>query len=453
MEITNLTAFDQCIRTHFSLLMCFALPEDRLPISNPLSSASQSIAYLQRGLDSASLSNPFLKGRIRLCKIDGAYTGGIEAVLDAGAQSPQVLVKDLTLAIPCFEELSNRGFPLKYFDPELLLPQPAHNVDDGHVFKLQANIISGGLILCATAHHSFMDAQGLAVVIQQFGTHLVAGQAAPKLSAESIDRSRLFLEYPPNQPIKWASDVIRSEMPPQSELSRHPGVTGRMFRCSESAMKELKDKVWGLLTNSNDWVSTADALSAFVWICVTLARHNGTHDSQKHLYIYPNVRAKFKTPLPKSYVGNCVLSCGVHRQVSQLFACLADKAMFETIIASVAIDVRRALIRLDADRMREHVEAMYQYSNHRYNLGGGEFPLDHMGISSLYDLAIYSVDFGGILGKTAAVRLPDNQTNGMALVLPKSPEDSLEYCLWLEDESMQRLMKNPFWNELFTPVD
>lgn len=78
--------------------------------------------------------------------------------------------------------------------------------------------------------------------------------------------------------------------------------------------------------------------------------------------------------------------------------------------------------------------------------------MDHMGISSLFDLATYSVDFGGILAKAAAVRLPDNQADGMSLILPKSSEDSLEYCLWLEDDSMQHLMRNPFWNELFTPV-
>lgn len=35
-------------------------------------------------------------------------------------------------------------------------------------------------------------------------------------------------------------DDIRSEMPPQFELAKNPGVTGQMFRCSGAAMKELK---------------------------------------------------------------------------------------------------------------------------------------------------------------------------------------------------------------------
>lgn len=96
---------------------------------------------------------------------------------------------------------------------------------------------------------------------------------------------------------------------------------------------------------------------------------------------------------------------------------------------------------------------MYHYSNHRYKIGDGKFSVDEMGISSLYDLATYSVDLGGILGKAAAVRLPDNQMDGMSYILPESSnDDSLEYCLWLEDNSMQRLMKHPVWNELFTPA-
>ncbi len=127
-------------------------------------------------------------GRTRLCKVNGAYTESIEAVLDAGAPSPRVSVKDLTHAYPSFGELSICKFPLKYFDAKVVLPQPADDVDDGQIFTLQANFISGGLILCAMSHHSFVDAQGLAVLVQQLGAHLVAGQAAPRLSAESIDR-------------------------------------------------------------------------------------------------------------------------------------------------------------------------------------------------------------------------------------------------------------------------
>ena len=464
VEVTHLTVFDQCIRNHFSLLMCFALPEDKLPILDPSSSASQTIAHLQRGLDYACLSSPFLKGRIRLCKVNGAYTGSIEAVLDAGAPSPRVSVKDLTHAYPSFGELSICKFPLKYFDAKVMLPQPADDVDDGQIFKLQANFISGGLILCAMSHHSFVDAQGLAVLVQQLGAHLVAGQAAPRLSAESIDRSPLFMGFPPSQPIGWASDCVSSEMSPQSGLARNPGVTGQMFRCSITAMKELKAKVMGLLTNSDDWVSTTDALSAFIWICVTIARHNSANDSQKLLYIFLNGRAKFENPLPETYVGNCVLTGGIDRKASQLLACSTvanaysessrpDKARFEETVGSIAVDIRRTIIRCGADRIREHIEAMYHQQNHGYNSGNGKFPVDQMGISSLFDLATYSVDLGGMLGKAAAVRIPDNQADGMSLILPKGPGDSLEYCLWLEDDSMQRLMKNPFWNELFTPVN
>ena len=463
VEVTHLTVFDQCIRTHFSLLMCFALPEEKLPISDPSSAASQTTAHLQRGLDSLCLSIPFLKGRIRPCRINGAYTGSIEAVLDAGAPSPRIFVKDLTLAHPSFEALSVRGFPLEYFGAGVVLPQSANSVDDGQIFKLQANIISGGLILSVMAHHSFVDAQGLAVMIQQLGTHAVSGQAAPKLSAESIDRSPLFLGFPSDQPIKWARDLVPSEMPLETEPVRNTGVTGKIFRCSVTALKELQGKVLGLLGDTDVWVSTTDALSAFIWICVALARHDGTRDSEKFLHFYLNGRAKFKKPLPKSFVGNCVLECVVWRKTSQLFACSTaadtgsmgacpDKAKFEETVASIAVDVRRAIIKCDADRFREHIEAMYHYLDHRYNVGDGNFPVDHLGISSLFDLETYSVDFGGLLDKTSAVRLPDSQGNGMSLILPKGPASSLEYCLWLEDQSMQRLTNNPIWNELFTPV-
>lgn len=400
----------------------------------------------------------------RLCKVNGAYTGSVEAVLDAGDPSPRVFIKDLTQAYPSFEELSIRRFPVKYFDAEVMLPRPADGVDDGQILKLQANFISGALILCAMVHHSFADAQGLAVIVEQLGVHLVAGQAAPKLSAESIDRSPLFMKFPPDQPIKWARDHVRSEMSPQFELAKNPGVTGQIFRCSFAAMKELKAQVSGLLTNSDGWISTTDALSAFIWICVTFACHDGAHDSQKWLHFFLNGRAKFENPLPNSYVGNCVLACQVVRQASQLLArsraadeCSEggwpDRTKFEEIIASIAVDIRREIIRCDEDRIREHIEAIYHYSDIRYNVGGGKFPVDHMGISSLFDLATYSVDLGGILGKAAAVRLPDNQVDGMSFILPKSSEDSLDYCLWLEDDSMQRLMKNPVWNELFTPIE
>lgn len=207
-----------------------------------------------------------------------------------------------------------------------------------------------------------------------------------------------------------------------------------------------------------------DTLSAFIWICVAFARHDGAQDSQKYLHVFLNGRVRFENLLPKTYIGNCVLACEAVREASQLFASYTtaadacsegawpDRRKFEETIASIAVDVRRAIIRCDAGHIREHIEAMYHCANHRFNVGGGKFSMDHMGISSLFDLATYSVDFGGILAKAAAVRLPDNQADGMSLILPKSSEDSLEYCLWLEDDSMQHLMRNPFWNELFTPV-
>lgn len=189
-------------------------------------------------------------------------------------------------------------------------------------------------------------------------------------------------------------------------------------------MKELKAKVMGLLTNSDDWVSTTDALSAFIWICVTIASHDGADDSQTLLYVFLNGKAKLENPLPKTYVGNCVLTGEIFRKASTVANAYSesswpDKARFEESIGSIAADIRRTIIMCGADRIREHIEAMYHQQNHRYNLGNGKFPVDQMGISSLFDMATYSVDLGGMLGKAAAVRIPDNEADWMSFILPK----------------------------------
>lgn len=74
--------------------------------------------------------------------------------------------------------------------------------------------------------------------------------------------------------------------------------------------------------------------------------------------------------------------------------------------------MRRAIIRCNAGHIREHIAAIYDYSNHGYNIRNSKFSVDYMGRSSLSDLAKYLVEFGGVPGQAAAVRLPDNQVDG-----------------------------------------
>ena len=126
------------------------------------------------------------------------------------------------------------------------------------VAGFQLTFIPGGMILTVNIHHFAMDVTGTSGLVHQLAAHcysLEHGTSPPTWDASLIDRCRFI---PP--PIPEGAMVDPQLSPP-----RHPdwlSCAWLLFHIPPSKVAELKSLA---MPTDGSWVSTYDAVSAFLW--------------------------------------------------------------------------------------------------------------------------------------------------------------------------------------------
>ncbi|KAM0722884.1 hypothetical protein Q7P37_001082 [Cladosporium fusiforme] len=424
----------QLLPIYTQICFCFSITDDSIYL--------QLIETLEAALEKLHAAFPWLAGRV---VNEGAITGntGVFKIKSLGSQN-RLLVKDIRddSSFPSMEVLRRTRFPINALDQSILAPRDTqidtNNSDPPEVLLVQATLIKGGLILTFLGQHQAMDGIGQDQIIRLFSKacrnedftseERLLGNLAPGNDIPLLDAS---CELPSN----LDHQIMRPQSSP-SESQESPAVcTWANFSFPSSSLETLKTTANA--TSTSKFVSTDDALTAFIWRSVTsarLARLSPTTPSTLARAV--DVRSLFGiSQMYPGFLQNMTYNtCTFQELVEMPLGVLASKLRFK-------IDPETSTLAHDTRSLATLLANSPEKSSVSFaaclNWGSDVF------FSSWTKMKAYEYDFGPGLGRAEAVRRTrSHTTEGLMYLMPKAPNGGIELVMCLSEDDMGMLRGN-----------
>ena len=400
---------------------------------------------LSRGLERLSASFPWTAGQI-INEGAGRGSSGVFKIIPF-ERSPQLVTKDLKddSSVPSLEAMRKASFPFSMLDEGIICPRNTFQDSSDEskpvpVFLVQATFIEGGLILSFTASHRAMDMTGQAQVIDLI-SKACGNKAFTDEEIRSGNLSRRHLiplldNYVPSdelakQMIK--SDADNSALENTDEAApQSPKNLWAYFSFNSSSLEMLKSSATDSILSG--YVSTDDALTAFVWQCVMRAR-------------LPRLDRIVRCTLARAvdvrrYLNVSPTYPGLIQNMS--FHNLAIEELLKAPLGTVSSNLRSSVDPQTSDlafrtrALATYMENFPGKSNISF-VAGLDLSVDLM-LSSWAKPDCYNLDFNLGLGKPVAVRRPRfTPVESLVYFMPKSLDGEIVVALGLREEDMNRL--------------
>lgn len=415
--------------------------------------------FVRRTVD----AKPYLSGYIMPAK--RKRVGAVEVRFSDRdfLEYPGVSVRHLTHdEVPFnYSQLDQAGLPPSTMKPELVsaLTESADE-EAAPVFRVQANVVDGGIIVSLYLHHCVSDGTGAGLLISgsiltdsgAFDRYLGDREPTASLSVrlrefanlKSVHRKQLSFSFPNqinNRSLKCKKIKAHPEEP---EPVRVQG-RGCVVAFSLQKLAELK----ALLETQADssFITQNDALQALLWHSMVKARVPSLANKEaiaiSKLLIPINIRGKLEKPLPESYFGTAIDFATAQLSLDHLTDA-SPPAMIQT-----AIEIRRAINAVDEPYIRQAI-ALARYpeaTNDVRDLQASNMDRAHgadMYVTSWEKLDCYEATFDLGLGRPDWVRKPWSKDPGSCIVLPfDSRKDYLEVVIQMTAPDMDRLLQDP----------
>jgi hypothetical protein len=199
-------------------------------------------------------------------------------------EKPGIILKDLrgTAGMPSSEDLKQSQYSMNLLDEDVFAScktfTSGRKPTSAPAFLIQANLISHGLILTFVAQHNTMDMTGQAHVIFLF-SKACCGEpfTVEELSSGNAVRHNII----PLLDDSWApgpelepfirKDEEKERPPITTEVTRPVICTWAYLNFSGPSLERLKSKAHESV-KLPEYISTDDAITAFIWQAVTRAR-------------------------------------------------------------------------------------------------------------------------------------------------------------------------------------
>lgn len=307
----------------------------------------------------------------------------------------QLLFKDLSHALPPFEELRDAGFVPSAFRDELVLPDNTFPPLPADVLIAQANFIEGGCILATNFHHCCLDGVGVMVALKAWAEscryfqgdrsatcnwldpesfnhslpvilHELEGYARP---AHEVDPGVWgFLPFlPPEEPfenhVSGTFKTEKSDLPKKNALPPAPmfphrfvwppppvqfSLSTTMFLIPPENVQRLREEVIADPCAGGAIKSISDIVQAFFWRSAIKARYRVAKelrgetfgpDEISVLELPVDGRPYFSALLPSSYMGSMLILNRPNMAVEELCSP-------ETSIGRIAYLIREATAKI-----------------------------------------------------------------------------------------------------------
>ncbi|RDL31466.1 Uncharacterized protein BP5553_09675 [Venustampulla echinocandica] len=433
------------LNIYTQISLCFLVPD--------ASSHAAIIETLTSGLERLSASFPWLAGQV-VNEGSGEGNSGTFKIKTLG-EVPPLVVKDLRHdpSMPTMDALRQANFPFRMLDENIIAPRntlrgsPNESAPDPKpVFLLQANFITGGLLVTFVGQHNAMDMTGQGQIIHLFSK---ACRNEPftseELSSGNLDRRSLIRllddSYKPGSELALQIVKPASVHPISNDTSSQPAAPPPPPKCtwtyitfppdSLAALKSLATKT---ITLPSGYISTDDALSAFIWQSVIRARLPRLGPiAESTLARAINVRSYFG--VPETYAG-LMQNMTYHTSTLQNLA--------EEPLGSVASQLRSALDSKTSN-LGHHTRSLATFLDRTPDKSTISFAatLDlsaDLMLSSWAKLNCYELDFNLGLGKPESVRRPQfNAFESLVYLMPKALDGEIAVAICLRDGDMARL--------------
>lgn len=426
---------------HIQMVVCFPLAET--------ADKSEIIADLENGLKTLTQVFPFLNKQVVLEHDTGS------AVTTSGTHklAPRENANELLLRVnqlddhfPSYKQISKSRAPASMLNGNVLAPMK--NIPDRCDFSapqpvlvIQANFVTGGLLLCFAAMHNALDGSAVGQLIRHFATACRGEKISDAdIEAGNLARPNLFPPLRPGEPSHDHSAIHSKCDPSPPEISDSQPAPWTYFGFSAAKLAQLKMEASRKPSTASDcsWVSTNDALSALIWRAIVTARLPKLKlDSTSLLVRVVNGRKWVQPAVPDRYMGNCLVDA---------YSRLPARDLAQTLhISDIAVLLRTTLSAIDEHRLRSFV-SLLQAEPDKRNINRVRAPETDVLISSWAALPIYPSDFGARLGKPEFVRRP---TSGPVVsdvfIMPCNRAGDIDVAICEKADDLERLKADPVW--------
>lgn len=456
-HIVHLSSIEQVMPRAY-IRVCLAY---RVPSEEHLQSAIERLRTRVRKIVDAK---PYLSGHVTDVKLPNQEVGRAEIRFTTHGylKYPAVEVRTLLNSDGSqieYDELDREGLPPSRLRPEdvsALLP----NVDPSilaPVFRIQANIVKGGLIVSIYLHHCISDGTGLDLITtgDVMNDENTFHRPDPSDTGPSLEHElKVFALY--KTKIRQELSYVPSDLPNTRNLRgrlldgpvRPMNAPGRgcVVMISSHKISSLLDQYNEMDARDQSPTHTKNSLlMAMLWRHMTRARrpsieHN-TNVKTSSLLIPVDVRRKLQRPLLPSYFGAAVDSAKAE---------LALDALTESdgmSLREVSHTVRESIAKVDDSFVREAI-ALANSGDRRIDVTDLQAScMDRatgadMYITSWLRLRTYASDLGMGLGGPDWVRKPWSRDPGSCIILPQKSEnpDYYEVVVQMTKMDMERLL-------------
>jgi hypothetical protein len=362
-----------------------------------------------------------------------------------------------------YNMIMKRKAPMDELDGELFSPKQDLSAlydlarTPEPVMVLQLNYLKGGVVLTFAAAHNAMDMNGLGKFIEFFGK-VSKGESLTKeeMGWGNSDRTNIvkllgpgeveldhsmFVAEPENKRRELKND---GHAPAKARWAYVRFTKEKLARMKEMAAPRHSQMSSDRGGSLNEWISTDDAISSFIWQHITLARLprlSQKTSSSSTFRRAVNGRRLLEPPISSSYMGHMIFS--TWNSVS-----LPD---FTTLaLPEIASALRKELNRMNDYSIRSFLTFIHRHKNKRpINYASGlELASQDLLLSSGAGLVVYHVDFGYPLGMPECVRRPQwSSVEGVVYLMPKMRNGDLDAAICLGEDDWMKLKEDQIWNE------
>ncbi|KID83809.1 Acetyltransferase [Metarhizium guizhouense ARSEF 977] len=402
------------------------------------------INTLRNGLDKLAESFPWLAGHVIN---EGASEGVTGTYRIIPTDKIPLVVKDLRddASAPTMGAMRQARFPFSMLDESAIAPCMTINMpgipiglvdDHGPVFAVQANFIQGGLVLTIVGQHNAMDMVGQNNIIKWLSRACHGDVfSQDELAVGNMDKSQsvqlLDASWEPGAEIEH--QLLKPPVAAE-ESTKSPGTPPRLswsyVNFPPASLKALKSEATATKPANSAFVSTDDAVCAFIWDM--------------------SLPSPGKPPPRRRKYDLC--ACHRWALTNMTYNRSSIGAVGAQSLGSVASDLRKQLDPSVVD-VAYNTRALATFLSRcadksQVVITGCVDASSGVMLSSWAGVDLYDLDFNLGLGRPEAVRRPGFlPVESLMYIMPKSPRGEMAVAMCIRDEDWQRLKEDEEWSK------
>ncbi|KAK4451959.1 trichothecene 3-O-acetyltransferase [Podospora aff. communis PSN243] len=429
---------------------------------------SAAVDALQAGVEKLGSQLPFLRGSVSTSD----DSRGQMAITWSPSDPPLSLHSTPSLGTnpPSYDQLKSENAPLRYFAntfPALLRPRTGNN-PGAPAFAASYTPLDTAVVLGIAVHHGLSDGTGVSEIIRFFAS-CTSGISPPEFQSphpdEPLLRRQLIHSALPSAPTKSLPDRLASlpefyllsaaSLPQQVDTSAPKG-NAKLFTFPLSKIEDAKGvlRIKGVEPAA---LTVNNILTAVIWACIVRARaarrgNTVLGNGASKMGFAVNARGIFTgTITQQPYLGNVNLFGLVEVPCTELERiggrCLSTGTLED--LGPVIEGMYKAARRVTGEHVAEVVAMMEEVGDVRdvapnwVRSNGAD-----LSVTSWANMGVYESDFGERVGRPVFMRVPEFESDGLVVVLPRKREgreEKIEVVLLLCEEDLEFLEGDEVW--------